>query len=78
MFKKIFSKSKTSTKRWNQDELEGRVQRDRPRFRVLIIGKANAGKTTILQKMCETTEAAIVCNSVGRRVRISITDSGLS
>jgi|SRR5580693_2063058 hypothetical protein len=26
------------------------------RFRVLIIGRANAGKTTILQKVCDTTE----------------------
>ncbi|KAH8991569.1 hypothetical protein EDB92DRAFT_1860924 [Lactarius akahatsu] len=25
------------------------------RFRVLIIGRANAGKTTILQRVCDTT-----------------------
>jgi len=27
------------------------------RFRVLIIGRANAGKTSILQRVCETTES---------------------
>jgi GTPase SAR1 family protein len=26
-------------------------------FRVLIIGRANAGKTSILQRVCETTES---------------------
>lgn len=26
-------------------------------FRVLIIGRANAGKTSILQGVCETTES---------------------
>ncbi|KAK6977123.1 hypothetical protein R3P38DRAFT_3220612 [Favolaschia claudopus] len=27
------------------------------RFRVLVAGRANAGKTTILQRVCETTES---------------------
>ena len=30
------------------------------RFRVLVIGRANAGKTSILQRVCETTESPIV------------------
>jgi hypothetical protein len=29
-------------------------------FRVLIIGRANAGKTTILQRVCDTTESPLV------------------
>ena len=29
-------------------------------FQVLIIGRANAGKTSILQRICETTESPIV------------------
>ncbi|KAF8264565.1 hypothetical protein EI94DRAFT_1805659 [Lactarius quietus] len=29
-------------------------------FRVLIIGRANAGKTTILQRVCETTDSPII------------------
>ena len=30
------------------------------RFRVLVIGRANAGKTTILQRVCETTESPTI------------------
>ena len=26
------------------------------RFRILVIGRANAGKTTVLQRVCNTTE----------------------
>ncbi len=29
-------------------------------FRVLIIGRANAGKTTILQRVCDTTESPFI------------------
>ena len=32
-------------------------------FRVLIIGRANAGKTSILQRICGTTEDPIICTS---------------
>jgi septin family protein len=31
-----------------------------PRFRVLVIGRANAGKTTILQRVCDTTESPTI------------------
>ena len=30
------------------------------RFRVLIIGRANAGKTSILQRVCNTTERPVI------------------
>jgi septin family protein len=30
------------------------------RFRVLIIGRANAGKTSILQRLCDTTETILI------------------
>ena len=33
------------------------------RFRVLIIGRANAGKTSILQRICGTTESPIISES---------------
>ena len=41
------------------------TEQPRPRipkfqFRVLIIGRANAGKTSILQRICETTDSPIV------------------
>jgi hypothetical protein len=29
-------------------------------FRVLIVGRANAGKKSILQRVCETTESPII------------------
>ena len=35
-------------------------------FRLLIVGRANAGKTTILQKIYNTTEAPVVLNSEGK------------
>ncbi|KAH9050332.1 hypothetical protein EDB87DRAFT_1573001 [Lactarius vividus] len=34
------------------------------RFRVLIIGRANAGKTSILQRVCETTDSPIIYRGV--------------
>lgn len=37
-------------------------------FRILIIGRANAGKTTILQKVCGTTEKPTVYNDKGKKV----------
>ena len=33
---------------------------ERFQFRVLIIGRANAGKTSILQRICETTNSPII------------------
>ena len=29
-------------------------------FRVLIIGRANAGKTSILQRVCDTTKSPVI------------------
>ena len=40
-------------------------------FRVLIIGRANAGKTTILQRVCDTTESPKVYRITrGRREEV--------
>jgi GTPase SAR1 family protein len=41
-------------------------------FRVLIIGKANAGKTSILQRVCDTTESPEIysVDSSGTRNRV--------
>ena len=38
------------------------------RFRVLVIGRANAGKTSILQRVCETTESPTIYRA-GMEVR---------
>ncbi|KAG2045564.1 hypothetical protein BDR06DRAFT_965642 [Suillus hirtellus] len=42
------------------------------RFRVLIIGRANAGKTTILQKVCNTTNEPEIYTAEGNKVRVMI------
>jgi septin family protein len=39
------------------------------RFRILVIGRANAGKTTILQKVCNTTEEPEIYDAKGEKVR---------
>ena len=39
------------------DAQQDRRQLPNIKFRVLIIGRANAGKTSILQRVCETTES---------------------
>ncbi|KAG1777992.1 GTP-binding protein [Suillus placidus] len=38
------------------------------RFRILVIGRANAGKTTILQRVCNTRENPQIYNSAGKKV----------
>lgn len=38
------------------------------RFRILIVGRANAGKTTILKKICNTTDDPEIYNSQGKKV----------
>ena len=42
------------------DTKQPRRQRPEVPFRVLIIGRANAGKTSILQRVCETTESPMI------------------
>ena len=39
-------------------------------FRVLILGRANAGKTTILQKVCNTDKQPEIFDSTGKKVSI--------
>src|SRR6266404_4690274 len=43
-------------------------------FRVLVIGRANAGKTTILQRVCDTTESPTIYrqNSDGEREQVRL------
>jgi septin family protein len=37
-------------------------------FRILILGRANAGKTTILQKVCNTDEQPMIFDVKGNKV----------
>ena len=47
------------------------IRRECPKFRILIIGKANAGKTTILRKMCNAKQDAksVIYDAEGKEVR---------
>ena len=41
-------------------------------FRILIMGRANAGKTTILQCVCATTERPKIFDGNGKKVCYSL------
>ena len=51
-----------------RQQRRARNLRIRTHFRVLIIGRANAGKTTILQRVCNTTEQPKIFNREGHEV----------
>jgi len=38
------------------------------RFRILVVGRANAGKTTLLQRICNTTENPEIFDGAGNKV----------
>ncbi|KIN99356.1 hypothetical protein M404DRAFT_1004824 [Pisolithus tinctorius Marx 270] len=51
------------------DPTEAKKQVDRiPRFRILVMGRANAGKTTILQRVCNTTDQPEIFDGKGKEV----------
>ncbi|KAG1782011.1 hypothetical protein EV702DRAFT_501053 [Suillus placidus] len=47
------------------------------RFRVLIIGRANAGKTTILRKVCDTTEDPEIYDTKGKKIDDAVVKSSI-
>ena len=49
---------------------QSRPQTPEIQFRVLIIGRANAGKTAILQRVCETTESPIIYRGKGSKEEV--------
>ncbi|KAL4073009.1 hypothetical protein V8B97DRAFT_1956228 [Scleroderma yunnanense] len=51
------------------DPAEVRKHFDRiGRFRILVIGRSNAGKTTLLQRVCNTTELPKIINAKGEKI----------
>jgi len=48
------------------------IRRECPQFRILIIGKANAGKTTILRKVCNAKPDAkpVIYDAEGNKLAI--------
>ena len=41
-------------------------------FRILVLGRSNAGKTTLLQRVCNTTELPEIFNAKGEKVKYFI------
>ncbi|KAG1864492.1 hypothetical protein C8R48DRAFT_601922 [Suillus tomentosus] len=42
------------------------------RFRILVVGRANAGKTTILQRVCNTRDDPEIYNSAGEKIDLAV------
>ena len=38
-------------------------------FRILVLGRSNAGKTSLLQRVCNTTELPEIFNAKGEKVK---------
>ncbi|KAG2133385.1 hypothetical protein BD769DRAFT_1716845 [Suillus cothurnatus] len=49
-----------------------RIREKIGRFRILVMGRVNAGKTTILQRVCNTRENPEIYNSAGKKVGITM------
>ncbi|KAG8749005.1 hypothetical protein FRC14_001770 [Serendipita sp. 396] len=60
------------------DSQAQKIQSKCGRFRILIIGRANAGKTTILQKVCNTTEDPIVYDANGEEINPLVLEASAS
>jgi septin family protein len=58
----------TSSSINRDDERTQELRKKARRFRILIVGRANSGKTTILQKICKTDEKPEIFNSKGEKV----------
>ncbi|KAJ8584242.1 hypothetical protein M405DRAFT_866391 [Rhizopogon salebrosus TDB-379] len=48
------------------------VRRMFNRFRILVVGRANAGKTTLLQKVCNTTEKPTIFDRNGYKINNAV------
>ena len=69
---------------WSSDSLPFRegvlgpaeIRDECPQFRILIVGKANAGKTTILHKVCNAEPDAkpIIYDAQGKKVKRDLAD----
>ncbi|KAG1823115.1 hypothetical protein EV424DRAFT_780067 [Suillus variegatus] len=54
-----------------------KLRRMMKRFRVLIMGRANAGKTTILQKVCNTMDQPEIYDTKGNKIDTTIVNSSI-
>ncbi|KAJ8590864.1 hypothetical protein M405DRAFT_815336 [Rhizopogon salebrosus TDB-379] len=53
------------------------VRKKFTRFRILVVGRANAGKTTLLQKVCNTTEKPLIFNGRGNKIDADVVKSSV-
>ena len=74
------AQSSSDTPPFRQGALDAaEIRGECPQFRVLVIGKANAGKTTILRKVCNAKPDAkpVIYDAEGKRVKQDSTKVGL-
>ncbi|KAI6002679.1 hypothetical protein EDC04DRAFT_3147010 [Pisolithus marmoratus] len=61
------------------DPAEAKKHIDRiGRFRILVMGRANAGKTTILQRVCNTMDRPEIFDTKGRKVDAAVLEGSLT
>ncbi|KAJ8581803.1 hypothetical protein M405DRAFT_831779 [Rhizopogon salebrosus TDB-379] len=53
------------------------VRKKFTRFRILVVGRANAGKTTLLQKVCNTTEKPLILDGKGNKIDADVVRSSV-
>ncbi|KIK17669.1 hypothetical protein PISMIDRAFT_685004 [Pisolithus microcarpus 441] len=71
--------SVSSTSHLRLDPAEAQKHIDRiARFRILVMGRANAGKTTILQRVCNTTDQPEIFNGKGEKVDATVVQGSLT
>jgi len=58
----------TSSKPQLTDEQIQKLKANFTQFRILVIGRANAGKTTILRRLCNTTGDPMIFSPNGEKV----------
>ncbi|KAF8800038.1 hypothetical protein BYT27DRAFT_7200510 [Phlegmacium glaucopus] len=66
------SQSESTSTALPDDHRSEQIRAMARRFRILVIGRANAGKTTILQKVCNTAEQPEIFNTKGKKIKNSI------
>ncbi|KAG1841637.1 hypothetical protein C8R48DRAFT_665741 [Suillus tomentosus] len=49
-----------------------RIREKIGRFRILVIGRANAGKTTILQRVCNTRDNPEIYDGAGKKIDLTV------
>ena len=68
IYEEYFLAMSTSSKPHPSTEEIQKTRAKFQRFRILVIGRANAGKTTILRKVCNTTGDPTIFDPNGKKV----------